>query len=114
VNSPIGDISGKVMYAMPVTKKMKMEEYDQFTRSELPNKIPQMDHTDSRRCYGDSIYDFSTPIPSLRPSMHKEGNRSTNLKGKFVLLSNYFLYFGDKPVALPGTLQEIAQQQQGK
>ena len=46
---------------MIVTQKMTMEEYDQFTRSKLPNKIPQNDHADPRRWYGHSIYDFSTP-----------------------------------------------------
>src|SRR5215472_8962351 len=46
VNSPIGDISGKVVYAMLVTEKMTMKEYDQFTRVGLPGKIPLMKSTD--------------------------------------------------------------------
>jgi hypothetical protein len=112
-HSPIGDISGKVVYAMRVTRKMTMEEYDQFTRSELPRKIPQMDHADPRRWYGDSIYDFSTPIPSLRRSVHDEGNRNTDLSGEYVLLSDYFFYFGDQPVPLPKALLRIVKQGQG-
>jgi hypothetical protein len=111
--SLVGDVSGKVVYAMLVTQKKTMEEYDQFTRSELPNKIPKMDHTDSRRWHGDSIYDFSTPIPSLHPSVHNERHRSTDLIGRFVLLSNHFFYFGDQPVTLPRELRDIAQQQRG-
>src|SRR5260370_258494 len=38
--SPIGDIAGQVVYTMCVTRKMKMEEYDEVTRSEFPYKVP--------------------------------------------------------------------------
>ncbi len=113
VNSPIGDISGKVVYAMRVSEKNTMRGYDQFTSSELPNKIPQMDHDDPRRRCGDSIYDFSTFPPRLRLSVHSEGNRSTDVSGRFVLLSNHFFYFGDQPIALPEALQKIVRQGQG-
>jgi len=98
---------------MLVTQKMTMEEYDRFTRSELPGKIPLWESIDLRRRFGDSIYDFSTPRPSLRLSVHREENRSTDLNGDYVLLSNHFFYFGDQLVTLPRTLQAIAQQQQG-
>lgn len=111
--SPIGDISGMVVYAMRVDRTMTMEEYDQDTQLELPDKVPQMESADQVRRYGDSIYDFSTSIPSLRPSVHTEKNRRTDLGGKNVLLSNYFFYFGDQPVALPGELQDIVHQRQG-
>src|SRR5207302_2938500 len=59
VASPIGDISGMVVYAMLVTEKMTMKEYDRFTRSKLRRKIPLRNSTNPRRCCGDSIYDFS-------------------------------------------------------
>ena len=73
-NSPIGDVSNKVVYTMLVTQKMTMEDYDRFTQSELPRKIPKMQSKDLRRHYGDSIYDFSKCPPSLRPSVHTEEN----------------------------------------
>lgn len=72
-----------------------MEEYDRFTLLEFPDKIPQLQNADRRRRCGDSIYDFSTPIPSLRPSVHNEKNQRTDLGGEYVLLSNHFFYFGD-------------------
>jgi len=112
-HSTIGDIAGKVVYARRVTRKMTMEEYDRFTQSEYPDKIPQLESADRRRRCGDSIYDFSTLIPSLRPSVHNAKNRHTDLGGEYVLLSNHFFYFGDQPVALPEALRAIAQQQQG-
>lgn len=111
--SPIGDISGKVMYAMRLDQMMTMEEYDRYTQLELPDKIPQMQSADLVRHYGDSIYDFSTSIPSLRPSVHTKKNRRTDLNGGNVLLSNYFFYFGNQPIALPGELRNIVHQQQG-
>jgi Nucleotide modification associated domain 2 len=113
VNSPVGDVSGKVVYAMLVTQKMAMEEYDRFTQEELPDKIPLMDDTDPRRHSGDSIYDFSAHTPSLRPSVHHEKDRSRDLSGEYVLLSNHFFYFGDQPVALPEALLGIVKQGKG-
>ncbi len=113
VVSPVGDVSGAVVYAMLVTQKMTMEGYDEFTQSELPGKIPLMDSDDPRRRSGDSIYDFSTLSPSLRPSVHRKKNQSTDLSGGWVLLSNHFFYFGDKPVVLPEALLGIVRQGQG-
>ncbi len=113
VNSPIGNVSGKVVYAMRVSRKMTMNEYDQFTKSELPGKIPLRNSADPRRRCGDSIYDFSTPTPFLRPSVHNEKNQSKDLKGGYVLLSDHFFYFGDQPIALPEVLLEIVLQGQG-
>ena len=41
VNSPIGDASGGVVFAMPVTEKLTMEEYDLYTLQHLPGKLPE-------------------------------------------------------------------------
>jgi hypothetical protein len=112
-NSPIGDVSNKVVYAMFVTQKMTMEDYDRFTKSELRRKIPKMESKDLRRCVGDSIYDFSKYPPCLRPGVHNEENRATDLSGGWVLLSDYFFYFGDKPKGLPDYLLRIVKQGQG-
>jgi hypothetical protein len=113
VNSPVGNVSGKVVYAMRVTQKMTMANYDRFTQSKLSRKIPLMTSADPRRRSGDSIYDFSTSTTTLRPSVHGEGNKETDLSGKYVLLSNHFFYFGDQPVALPEALLGIVKQGQG-
>ncbi|MFL5660153.1 MAG: hypothetical protein ACJ8BW_02250, partial [Ktedonobacteraceae bacterium] len=113
VTSPIRDVSGRVVYAMLVTEKMTMEEYDRFTQAELPGKIPLMNSADRCRRCGDSIYDYSTPTPSLRPGVHSENNQSTDLNGYYVLLSNHFFYFGDSPALLPEALLGIVKQGQG-
>ncbi len=111
--SPIGNISGKVVYAMRVTRTMTMKEYDQFTQSKLPNKIPLKTSTDHRRHCGDSIYDFCASTPSLRRGAHNECDQSKDLGGRFVLLSDHFFYFCDKPVALPQELLGIVKKGPG-
>lgn len=113
VNSPIGDIGGKVVYAMKVTDKMTMEAYDEYTRKHLEQKIPSRTSNNRRIWLGDSIYDFGQHPPKIRKSVHNERNRDTDLGGKFVLLSTEFFYFGNKPIELPENLKPIARQGQG-
>ena len=110
---PVRDCSGCVVYAMRVTRKMTMCEYDYYTRRSLPEKIPIWDSPDVRRRVGDSIYDFSTWPPNVRPSVHSEANRQHDLGGKSVLLSDHFFCFGDKPLRLPDHLLPIVKQTQG-
>ncbi|MBI1881291.1 MAG: hypothetical protein HYR94_24180 [Chloroflexi bacterium] len=114
VNSSIGDVSDKVVYAMKVTSKMTMEEYDQFCQEEYPKKLPNWRGRDYRLRVGDCVYDFSHGHPpKLRLSVHNEGNRKRDLGGLYALLSTHFYYFGDKPVELPAHLQSIIKQGQG-
>ena len=107
-NSPIGDISDCVVYAMKVTDRKTMKEYDQFCKNRLQGKIPDCNHKTYARRVGDCIYDYSaSDNPELRDGVHNEGNRGTDLGGEYALLSDYFWYFGDKPVRLPKGLLPI-------
>lgn len=112
-NSPIGDVSGKVVYVMRVTERLTMGEYDSLTQAKLNKKIPDVESRDPRRVVGDSLYDFSEPGIPQRPGVHDQGNRDTDLGGLNVLLSDEFLYFGDHPIALPTDLLPIVKQGQG-
>jgi hypothetical protein len=112
-NSPIGDISGHVVYAMRVTEKLTLAEYDAFARRLCRGKIPVLGHRDVRRRLGDAVYDFRTDPPLLRPSVHTEGNRERDLSGVYALISDHFFYFGDRPQKLPAKLRTLAAQQQG-
>jgi hypothetical protein len=112
-HSPIGDVSGHVVYAMRVSEKLLMEEYDAFTRTELPPKLPSSRSSDRRRRVGDSLYDFSRQPPRLRQGVHLEKNRVRDLGGLYALLSDHFYYFGSQPVALPEELLPIVRQGQG-
>jgi hypothetical protein len=100
-DSPIGDIRGKVVYAMRVTDKIPMHEYDKWAQDNLPEKRPDPRNRDPRRSLGDAIYDFSEDPPQVRPGVHSIDERERDLKGKYVLLSEHFFYFGNQPMALP-------------
>jgi hypothetical protein len=112
-NSPVGDTAGHVVYAMKVTLKMSMADYDQWTRQHLQTKTPAWRSSDHRRRLGDSIYDFSKGYPRLRRSVHGHGNVITDLGGRNVLLSDHFYYFGDHAIELPEDLLPIVKQGQG-
>jgi len=113
-NSPIGDVSTGVVYAMRVTKVLSMKEYDGFCKRSLTKKIPDWTNSDFRRRVGDCIYDFSHPgQPRQRPSVHTAANRETDLSGLHALLSKHFYYFGDRPRQLPEYLLPIIHATQG-
>lgn len=93
------DFAGKLVYAMKVSDKKTMKEYDFYCKRNLQKKIPYLSKVDWRIIVGDSIYDYSdSEIPRLRKLIHKEKNKQTDLSGKYTLLSNCFFYFGDKAV----------------
>ena len=113
-NSPIGDISNYVVYAMKVTSKLTMNEYDQFCKISLPNKIPNWRSQDYRLRMGDCIYDYGTgEHPKMRWAIHSEDQRRRDLSGKYALLSKQFYYFGDQPIRLPEHLYPIIHATQG-
>lgn len=104
------NLAGSVVYAMQVTQKLTMPEYDAYTLKSLPGKVPNLKATDHRYHLGDSIYDFSAPTaPALRTSrvLHGVAGMATDLNGRYVLLSDHFYYFGDHPIELPEELLPI-------
>ena len=113
VNSELGDLGDKIVYAMKVTEKMTMRQYDALTQKSLREKIPDWHHKNHRLRLGDSIYDFSSDPPKQRESVHRHGNMPTDLGGGFALLSTHFFYFGGKPEPLPPDLMPIVKQGQG-
>ncbi|MCC5651038.1 hypothetical protein LC609_14570 [Nostoc sp. XA013] len=107
---PIGDrdISDCIVYAMQVTDKMTLQEYDKFCRVHSPHKIPKWDSEIFEYRVGDCIYDYSQgEQPVLRPSVHDNTNRKGDLRGISVLISQHFYYFGDKPIDLPASLDGL-------
>lgn len=110
-------LENKVVYAMKVTGKIAMKEYDNYCKNQLKGKIPNWRTNNYIDKVGDCIYDFSEPNnPKLRtPSVHKPDNIKTDLGGKYALLSNHFYYFGDRAndFELPEYLLPIVNQRQG-
>ena len=107
----------KVVFAMKVTGKMTMQEYDAYCKEHLPEKIPNWKTGHYRDKVGDCIYDFSNPdFPKLRsPSIHTKKSRELDLGGKNALLSDHFYYFGDRAedFELPEELWPIIKKKQG-
>ena len=103
----------KVVYAMKVTQKLTMQDYEAFCKAHLPDKIPNWKSKDYRKRVGDCIYDFSVSPEQMLDSVHDERNRERDLGGKYTLLSKHFYYFGDNPEPLPDYLLPIVRQGQG-
>lgn len=102
------DLSDSVVYAMRVTKKLTLQDYDKFCRQYLPKKIPKWFNLDFRLRMGDCIYDYSNgTTPRLRKSVHTSDNIKRDLDGKSALLSKQFYYFGEEPRQLPQELKYI-------
>jgi hypothetical protein len=102
------------VYAMKITNVMTLQAYDLHCRRSLPSKIPVLSHPDWRRRMGDCIYDYSRSTePAIRPGVHNEGNRNTDLKGENSLHSTHFYYFGEKAVPVPPPLLALIKKSQG-
>jgi len=109
----MGDIRGMMIYAMQVTDKMAMYEYEEWAREHRPEKVPSRGSSDPRRLVGDAIYDFTEAPPRTRPGTHDDSHRNHDLSGKYALLSEHFYYFGDHPIALPEHLQGLVKRGPG-
>ena len=104
--------AGKVIYAMEVTKKMTMEEYNKYCLDKLPGKIPDWSSNDYSRRVGDCLYDFSHDDTDemqvkMREGVHCGEDKEYDLEGKYALLSDHFYYFGKNSIALPESLYPI-------
>jgi hypothetical protein len=106
-NGPARDMSGRVIYAMRVTGKMTMRDYDRLTQEQLTGKIPDWSATDHQLRLGDSIYTWQGNAIMQRTGVHGPNDKERDLSGKFVLLSEHFYYFGAKAVKLPDHLAAI-------
>jgi hypothetical protein len=113
-NGKTYDFSDSIVYAMKVTDKKSLADYNESCIEHLPNKIPKWFDQDWRKRMGDCIYDFSSGIePTIRKSVHNESNRDRDLGGLNALLSTHFYYFGEEPRPLPDNLRVIIKKNQG-
>jgi hypothetical protein len=113
-HSNVGDLSGRLVYAMRVDEVMTLADYDQWARRECPGKIPQFKDNDARRRRGDAIYDFSTGRPKQRASVHGAENERSDLSGLHALVSRRFFYFGRNAIKLPARFAALVHQTQGE
>ncbi len=110
----IYDLSDTIVYAMKVSEKQTLSEYDFHCQHKLKSKIPKWHSKIFQRRIGDCIYDFTTKnVVEIRQSVHNEWNKSRDLSGKFSLLSDHFYYFGETARSLPLELRTIIKRNQG-
>jgi len=107
------DLTDSLVYAMKITKILSLEEYDQFCKNNLTEKIPSCNDKDWRKRLGDCIYNYSNKLPSLRKSVHNEHSIPRDLRGVNSLLSDEFYYFGEEPRMIPQHLTSIIKKYQG-
>jgi hypothetical protein len=114
-NTPSGDLSGKLVYAMRVEKVVTLKEYDDLATSMWPHRVPIIGRGAAQEALGDCIYDYSSgaTTPRQRKGIHDEGNFQTDLSGLNVLISTNFYYFGSSAEPLPDSLRPICHQTQG-
>lgn len=119
-HSPVGNIAGYLVYAMRVSRKLTLAEYDICCQQELGVKIPgRADHAHLREnLAGDSLYDYTKLTSSGNPQ-HRGGPVHADLalqvrdwSGKYALLSDQFYYFGREPREIPAHLQRIVKRNQ--
>ena len=108
------DYSNKLVYAMKVTDKMNLAEYNTFCEKFLPGKIANFKTSKFIDKIGDCIY-YGSDMDNLQISLsvHNIANRSTDLGGVNTLLSDHFYYFGDKAIDIPEHLMHLVKQGQG-
>jgi hypothetical protein len=100
-------VRNRLIFAMRVSEKMTLREYDAFTSRNLRGKIPDLQSRNPKKRIGDAIFDFSMRSPKLRPSRHS-GNRKAlkkDLDGRYALLSDHFFYFGENAISVPHSLR---------
>lgn len=108
------NMAGQLVYAMKISQKLTLAEYDAFCKENLPDKMPNASAKDWRYRMGDCIYDFSSGMsPQIRGGVHNENNRTRDLGGINALISDHFYYFGEEACPLPLDLLQIVKENQG-
>lgn len=117
--------SGKIIYAMKVTKVVSMQTYYDMCKGKikseyytcLKNKIPDYDNEDYAKKMGDCIYyDISEDHKDakLLRGFHGEGSKKKDLSGKNALISNHFYYFGKDAIPIVDDLLPVVKKSWGR
>ena len=110
-----GKFPAHVIYAMRVSRVLKLLEYDRHFQEHLPSKIPSWSiAAPFERQVGDCIYTKEGNEIAQRLGVHNQDNLETDLRGENALLAEeLFYYFGDAPIHLPQGLRGICHPMQG-
>ncbi len=105
-------LENRLIYTMQVTDKITFEEYWRAQRFILKKPLARGSLS---RIHGDNIYFQNTDDAWQQlPSQHSRPDFTTNtehmsndLSGKYVLISEYFFYFGDQHFLIPERFRAV-------
>lgn len=90
-----------VVYAMQVTDVLDFESYYEEHPDKRPVRTGQAT-SDDPAWHGDAIYTGNDPMTARQlPSAHSEGDKEHDLGGRYVLVSDHFIYFGKDAPYVP-------------
>lgn len=114
-NPEIGTHRNRLIYAMRVSDKLTLQQYDELSKRVHKVKIADSTSSDPIKRVGDSIFDFTHNPPLPRPSMHSSSRKTLDkdLRGEYALISDHFYYFGDGSIELPAGWLTLFPQAQG-
>jgi hypothetical protein len=106
------NLVGQVIYLMKISEKLTFDEY--WNDQRFQSKKPVM-NVGLKRMHGDNIYNrLANGEWQQQYSQHSKYNgveepahKKTDLGGEYVLLANYFFYFGDKHFLVPQEFKPI-------
>jgi hypothetical protein len=106
------NLEGRIIYAMLISEKVSFEEY--WQNPKFSRKKPIMPGG-LKRIHGDNIYfKESDGKWGQLSSQHSNPDFTENLKhmkndlsGKFVLISDFFYYFGNKHFLIPSQYKQV-------
>lgn len=111
ITPKVKDKGNRLVFAMKVTQKMTFDEY--WASPEFQYKKPVMNGS-LKQLYGDNIYHKNKVTDDWiqEDSHHSKDKGETNyenlkrdVSGQYVLISDYFYYFGELNVEIPFLLK---------
>lgn len=94
----------RLIYLMKVTDKIPISDY--FINPDFKNKIPNLSKKEFIYQTGDNIYKpIGDSYVQLENRNHTLDDKKRDFKGKFVLLSTNFYYFGRRPLKISNSLR---------
>lgn len=94
----------RIVYAMKITDVLSFDDY----YSSFPEKRPDFERTEAIYRCGDNIYKpLGNGDYEQLQSQHKIKDKPKDLRGKFILISDNFYYFGSNPIEIPENLYNL-------
>jgi hypothetical protein len=95
----------RLIYAMQVTEVLSLDQYHED--EQFRDKRPVLNGSDTQRC-GDNMYrKVNGEWKQLPSPYHTYQHKAKDLRGRNVLISEKFYYFGGKAVEIPHEYRDV-------